>query len=468
MIIHEIENKVNCNSYFKGMVLSLDLIIAFSITFILLVSSVFKGIFLAYPLMAGILLFFLVGLKRGYSFLDILKMAYKGGTKSFIVIKVLLLIGAVISVWMSSGTVPAMIYYGIELIKPNGFILSAFLISCFVSFLIGTATGTAGVVGTALMSMAISGDVNLSATAGAIISGAYFGDRCSPMSSSASFVSFLTETNIYDNIKNMFKTSIIPLVISVIFYSVLSQVFPLNNSTNDINNQILKIFNVNLITLVPAFVIIIFSIFKINVKTSMIASIFIALIISIVVQHQTILNCVKFIIFGYSLDDSNSLSTIIRGGGIISLSKTSLIVFLASAFAGIIEDTKMLNSIEVITEKANSRYMIFKNVFITSIFASIIGCSQTVAVMLTHMLNKKSYVKNNLDNSFAAIDLENTAIMFSPLIPWNIALLAPIMILGADISCIPYLMYIYLLPIWYLLSLKFYKNRNFSYEARSN
>lgn len=438
----------------------MDLIIAFTITFILLILSVYKGIFLAYPLMAGILLFSIAALKRGYSSADILKMAYRGGKKSFIVIRVFILIGAIISIWMCSGTVPAIVYYGIMLIRPNVFILCAFLISCVVSFLIGTSVGTSGIVGTALMVMARSGSVNLAAAAGAIIAGAYFGDRCSPMSSSASFVAFLTETNIYDNIKNMFKTSLVPFFVSVVFYILVSQAFPLQNSTNNINVQILRVYNINLIVLAPVLVVIIFSLLKVDVKTSMLVSIVTALIISILMQHQTILNCIKFMIFGYSLDKSSALSPIIKGGGIISFLKTCLIIFLASAFGGIAEETKMLNNIENITKKANSRYTIFKNVFITSIFASIVGCSQTFAVMLTHMLNKKSYMKNGLDNSCAALDLENTAIMLSALVPWNMALLAPMMILGINVSCIPYLMYIYLLPICNLLYYKFYKHNN--------
>ena len=153
--------------------MTLDLIIAFIVTFILLLFSVVKGIFLAYPLMAALILFIVVAFKRGNTFKSILCMALTGGKKSFIVITVLILIGVITSIWMASGTVPAIVYYGIKLLRPNVFILSAFLISCFVSFLIGTSLGTCSTVGIALMVIARSGDVNLSATAGAIIAGAY-------------------------------------------------------------------------------------------------------------------------------------------------------------------------------------------------------------------------------------------------------------------------------------------------------
>lgn len=437
----------------------MDLVLAFTTTFILLVISVYKSIFLAYPLMIGLLIFFAIGIKRGYGLKSILIMAYKGGKKSFIVIRILILIGAITAIWMASGTVPSIVYYGVKLVKPNLFILSAFLISCFVSFLIGTSLGTAGTVGISLIVVARSGGVSIAAAAGAIIAGAYFGDRCSPMSSSASLVAAITETDIYDNIKNMFKTSAVPFVVSVILYAIISFNFPLYNSANSISSEILKVFSVNAIVLLPAAIIIIFSLFKINVKVSMIVSIITAFILSIFMQHQTILNCIRFMIFGYSMGKTSPLCTIIKGGGIIAMLKTSLIVFITSAFAGIFDGTGMLNIIENITSRANSRYEVFRNAIITSLFTASVGCSQVFAVILTHMLNKKAYERNGIDNSSLAIDLENTAIMIAALIPWNVALLVPMMILGTGASCIPYLLYIYILPIVNLISLKFRREK---------
>lgn len=434
--------------------ITLDLILATTITFILLVLSVYKGIFLAYPLTVGLVLFSILSLKRGYSAKDTLIMIYNGGKKSFIVIKIFLLIGAVIAMWMTSGTVAAIVYYGVGLIKPNIFILCAFLISCLVSSLIGTSVGTAGTVGIALMVIAKGGGANIAATAGAIIAGAYFGDRCSPMSSSASLVAYLTGTNIYDNIRNMFKTCIIPFGISIIFYYIISRVFPLHSSVSGINVELAKAFNINLIALLPAVVIIVLSAFKVKVRVSIIISIITSFFLAVFMQHETVVNCVKFIIFGYSMDKTNTLYNVIKGGGLVLMLKTSLVILVASAFAGIVEETKMLNSIETITRKANYRYEIFRNMIITSIFTAAVGCSQVFAVILTHMLNKNAYEKNEIDNSSIAIDLENTAIMISALIPWNVALLVPITILGTDSSCIPYLIYIYILPLWNLISLR--------------
>jgi len=437
----------------------MELIVASGVTFVLLILSVYRGMFLAYPLMVAVVLFSIVAIRKGYKLKEIYQMGYRGGKKSLVVIKIFILIGAIVPIWMASGTVPAIVYYGINLIIPNLFILFAFLISCFVSLMIGTCMGTAGVVGIALMVMARSGGVNLSATAGAIIAGAYFGDRCSPMSSSASFVAFLTDTNIYDNIKNMFKSSIMPFALSVVFYTMISYIFPMNTSADNINREIIRVFNLNLTVFIPALIIIIFSLLKVKVKISMFVSIIVAFIISIFVQNEGILNCFKYMIYGFCLDRSDPLYAIIKGGGIISMLRTSLIVFLASILAGIIEETEMLNKIEDITKRADSRYSIFRNVFITSIFTAAVGCSQTFTVMLTHMLNKKAYEKNNLDNYILALDLENTAILIAALIPWNAALLSPMTILDTDISCLPFLAYIYILPVSNLLYLRFRNGR---------
>lgn len=432
----------------------MDLAAAFSLTFFLLLASVWKGIFLAYPLAAGVILFFIVALRRGYGYKEVLNMAYAGAKKSYLVVEVLILIGALIAIWIASGTMPAIVYYGIELIKPDLFLLSSFLISCAVSLLTGTSIGTTGTIGAALMVMARSGGVNLPAAAGTIIAGAYFGDRCSPVSSSANFVAGVTETNIYDNIRNMFKTSIVPFLASAIFYMIVSRIFPLHGRTSGVNSLILQEFSLHWIVFAPVLVIMIFSIFRADLKISIVVSIITAFAISVAVQHQTVSECLKFMVFGFSMDESSPLYSIIKGGGIIALLKTAFVVVLSSAFAGIMEGTKMLDHIELITSKADSRWAVFRNVLITSLIGAIVGCSQTFAVMLTYILNKKAYEKNSLDRSCAAIDLENTAILTSALIPWNVALLAPMTILDMGAACIPYLAYIYLVPLWNLVYLR--------------
>jgi len=194
---------------------SLDVITALFGIFILLMISVYKGIGIYYPLFTGLVVIIIIAYKRGFKLKELIKMILKGARKSFIIISIFVLIGAITAVWRASGTVAYVVYYGIRLMDPNYFILHAFVLCCIVSFLLGTALGTVGTIGMILMVMVKGGDMNINLVAGAIIAGSYFGDRCSPMSSSANLVAAITDTNLYTNVRNMFRTSLIPFVISI-------------------------------------------------------------------------------------------------------------------------------------------------------------------------------------------------------------------------------------------------------------
>jgi len=425
----------------------MDLIIVFIICFILLLTSAFKGIFIGYPLIISLVLFIILGMKRGFKFKSLLKMSYEGGKKSLIVLKIFILIGAITASWMASGTVPAIVYYGMKFLNPHIFILCTFLISSIVSFLIGTSFGTIGTVGIALMVMARGGDVSLPITAGAILSGAYFGDRCSPMSSSANLVASLTETDIFTNIKNMFKTSIVPFILSCIIYTVFSIKFPLVIGNNLLIGEITKVYDINIITLLPAAIILIFSIFKVNVKTLMLLSVLIASIIAILFQHINIIEMLKYIVIGYSIPYKSTLSTIISGGGILSMLKISIVVFVSSAFTGIFEGTEMLKSIELMISNVKGRHNVYFSNIVVSIAAAAFGCSQALAVILSNMLMKNAYEKNNITAEQFAVDIENTSIIIAPLIPWNIAVLVPLTTLSVSASSILYAVYLYLIPL---------------------
>ena len=426
----------------------MEIVVSFIISFILLILCVLNGIFVAYPLLASFAIFFVVALRRGNGFREVARLSYEGAKKSATILKIFILIGAITATWMSSGTVAAIVFYGIEFLKPQIFILSAFLICCFVSFLIGTSFGTVGTVGIALMVVARGGGVSPAAAAGAIIAGGYFGDRMSPMSSSANLVGVITETNIYENIKNMFKTSAGPFTLSVIIYFLISLKFQLNNPGNYLNNEILKVFTVNAVVLIPALIMLLFSVFKIDVKISMVISVITAVIISVAVQDYTVTQCLRYMIFGYTTPEAGPLTSIIKGGGIESMLKTALVVFISSAFSGIFEGTGMLDKVLEFMDKARNRFEVYRNVMLSSVVTSAFGCSQSLAVIMTYMLNKNSYLKHGIPKEQAAVDLENTAIVISPLIPWNVALLVPMMNLRADYKCIPFLVYLYVLPLW--------------------
>lgn len=416
----------------------------FLVIFLLIIFSIYEGVSIIFPLAFGLLLFSFYAKKMGYGFSEIFEMIISGGKKSFVVIKIFVLIGGITAVWMACGTVPYIVYLGIKYINPNYFVLSAFLISSITSYLIGSAFGTVGTIGLALMILAKGAGINLNVAAGAIIAGAYFGDRCSPMSSSANLIATITETDLYRNVINMAKTSIVPYVFSIGIYLFLSLRNPLKIYDNTLERAISHSFYLTPYLLLPAVIIIVLSLFRVNVKLSMFLSTIAGIILGIIFQNRSLWDFIYYYFMGFNMDGESFIGEIIKGGGVVSMVRVSLIVFISSAYGGIFERTGILKHIEDRLISFSTKVGRYLTTLFTSFFAAAFGCTQALAVILTHQLVKNIYGD---DRYQMALDMENTAIIISPLIPWNIAGAVPAAILSVGYGFIIYSVYIYLLPL---------------------
>ena len=175
------------------------------------------------------------------------------------------------------------------------------------------------------------------------------------------------------------------------------------------------------------------------------------------VQGYSAIEILQFAIAGFKLESTSSLKDIVAGGGILSMAKVSLVVVVSTAFAGIFAGTRILEFVEVYLKKAQSRGDLFLGTTVISIFSAAFGCTQTIAIILTHQLVASKYRQQKLDDTQLAVDLENTAVVISPLIPWNIAGLVPATVLSVNSDFIPYAFYLYLVPLFSLIQMKLRK-----------
>ncbi len=440
----------------------MDLVAAILGTFILLIFSVIRGYFIGFPLLITLGIFLITLQRRGFALKDLVQMGWRGCGKSAGVIVILLLVGVVTAAWIAAGTVPAIVYYGVQIIQPRYFVVSAFLLTCFVSLLLGTSFGTVGTVGTALMVMARSSGVNVNLAAGAIIAGAYFGDRCSPMSSSAHLIATLTNTKIYRNIKSIWWTGLIPLGLATGIYLLWSRASPVATTQQNITAQIAETFTINPLVMAPAVVIFGLAIAQVPVKISMLLSLSTAIICSLLYQPYSLLENLQFLVWGFSLEPTNSLSTIVKGGGLIPMMNIVIVVIISTALAGIFNETQILAPVKNwLLGIKNSSQLFLATIFL-SILSSAFGCTQTIGIIMTQQLVEENYATQESGNYKLATDLANTVIVISALIPWNIACLVPAKILLVDANFIPYAAYLYLLPlvnlVYYWLNDKFILN----------
>jgi NhaC family Na+:H+ antiporter len=373
------------------MILGLGLLCSFAT----LIVSVTHGIFVAYPLLLTLAVFMPIYLHQGYQFNALLEMAIAEVKKTLPVISILLLIGAVTASWMAAGTVPMLVYYGIKWIHPQYFILSVFVLTSLVSMLIGTSFGTVSTIGIALMIMAKGSQVNPHLIAGAVIAGAYFGDRCSPMSSSAHLIASITRTQIHQNLKNMVITAAVPLILSLLVYLVLSEFNPAQLSNSFLLTDIPSYFGLNAIVLLPAIAILLLSLLQVETKLTLMVSLLLAIGLSVGYQGESLVQSLTFIVAGYQLDASTPLAAILTGGGMVSMIKVSIVVIASTALAGLFTGTKTLSAIEKCLANARSRGNLFLGTTAIGLASAAFGCTQTIAILLTQQLVQKSIDKSN-------------------------------------------------------------------------
>lgn len=417
-------------------------LIVFAVT---LIGSIMAGIPILAALAIGYLIFFAYSLNCGYSAKDIFAMSWKGIKTAKNILLTFLFIGMLTALWRAAGTIPAIVSYCAGLMNPAVMILMAFLLNCLVSVLTGTAFGTAATMGVICMTMAKAVGCNEILAGGAILSGVFFGDRCSPVSTSALLVAELTHTNIFDNIRLMVKTAILPLILTCVFYGVCGIVFPAAGSGNlSLAESFSSVFRLGLIPILPAVVIMVLSLFRVQVRKAMLASIVTALGVCLFWQHTDPSLIVGILVGGYKSPDP-AISSMIDGGGIMSMVRVALIITISSSYSGIFEETGLLNGLKSKMGTVSRKITPFGTILMTSVAAGMVACNQTLATMLVDQICKEL----EPDPQKFAIDMENSVIVVAPLVPWSIAGAVPLASVSAPLTSIVAAVFLYLLPLWH-------------------
>lgn len=398
-----------------------------------------------YALVIGYIIFIIYGLIKRHNLIILIKKSFEGVLTVKNILLVFILIGMITALWRASGTIAFIVYMGSKLVSPSILILLTFLLCSILSVLIGTSLGTAATMGVICVSIGKTMGVNPYYVGGAVLSGIYFGDRCSPMSTSALLIAELTKTNLYTNIKLMVKTSVVPFVVTCLFYLFLGFKSTVSNISINVTEIFKQNYNLNIIVIIPAILIVILSILKINVKKTMLVSIVISFIITIFIQRDSIVALINYCIFGYH-HPNERLNLMMKGGGILSMVNVSLIVGISSSYSGIFKETKMLVSLKKHLKDFSKKTSSYFVIFLSSIISGAIACNQSLGTILTNELCGELVEKQKM-----AIILENTVILLVGLIPWNIAMEVPLKAIDVGIMAGVYAFYLYFLPLWNLI-----------------
>ena len=396
-----------------------------------------------YALGVGLVVFSVYAKIKKHSFKSIFRMIFDGIKTSKNILINFLMIGLLTASWRESGTIAFIISSASGLISPQIFVLMTFILNAVVSFLMGTSFGTSATMGVICMTMAKSMGMNPVIVGGAMVSGALWGDRCSPVSTSALLVSELTKTDIFSNIKNMFRTAAVPTAITCIIYFVLGFTAGVSGDVPDLKAMFSAEFNLNPVTVIPAVVILVLSLFRVKTKIVLFTSLVAASAIGIFVQDIGFMQTLETLILGYE-PKTEQLGTMMSGGGLVSMLNATAIVCISSAYSGIFAKTGLLDSMKEKIAALGKKATPFGATMITSALTSLISCNQTLAIILTHQLCDGM----EKDKAKAAMNLENTAVVISPLVPWSIAAAVPLTSAGAPDASLLLACYLYILPLY--------------------
>ena len=394
-------------------------------------------------LVFGFFLFFGYGLYRKHPAKEMWALAFSGVKTVKNILITFLLIGVITATWRVCGTIPYIVYHATKICSPGMMVLITFLLCCLISALTGTAFGTAATMGVICTTMASSMGIPLLYSGGAVLAGSFFGDRCSPMSTSALLVSTVTGTDLYKNIGNMVKTSVVPFLLTCGIYTLLGMGAGGDFDTSQIQSLFAENFVLHPAALIPAAAIIVLSCFRINVKITMSVSILCGMAVAIFIQGVAPGQLLHIALWGYQPKNAE-LAALLSGGGIQSMVKVFCIVCLSSCYSGMFNGTGLLEIFRSSLNRLSAKILPFGSILVTSILTVMVSCNQTLAIMLTHQL----CMDTEPDSETMASHLENTAVVIAPLIPWSIAGAVPLATVGAPTGCILTACYLYLLPLW--------------------
>lgn len=419
-----------------------------------LVTTLAIGAPIPIALVIGYALFFNYGLHHGHEVRDLFRMSFEGLKTVRSILVLFLIIGMLTATWRSAGTIPAIACASTRVISAGTLVPLTFLLCCVMSMLMGSSFGTAATMGVICMTIGSTAGVSPALMGGAILSGSFFGDRCSPMSSSAALVATLTETKVFDNIQRMVRTGAAPFVVTTILYALLGVSAASSSAMPDFQRPFDMAFDLSPVVYLPALVVLVLSLAKVDVRRTMLASLACALVITVVVQHRSIGSLPDLLFWGFRTP-FHPAADLINGGGIISMAEIALIVATVSTYSGLFNGTGLLgNANEQVTRLAR-RTTPFVGVLATSIITSFIACDQILVVMLADQLCDRT----EHGGSALALDLENSAILLPALTPWSTSCAGILGFVGAPVSSVLFACFAYLVPLW-TLAISLFQRRN--------
>ena len=370
----------------------------------------------------------IIALRLGYNYKEIEKGILASMMKGMPAMLIVIVVGALIGSWIAAGTIPMLIYYGLKIINPKFFLVTACIVSSVISVVTGTSYGTVGTIGVAFIGIAHGLNIPLPQAAGAIVAGAYFGDKLSPFSDTTNLAPIAAQSNLFDHIRHLLWTTTPAWLLGLTVYFFIGLFSSTTGEasltqTETMMNVIQSNFEFHWLLVLPALITLYFAIRKKPVIPGMLFSALVAVLLAIFIQHVDLQTAVKSMVTGYEAQTSNALvDKLLTRGGMVSMMHVTLIAFCAFAFGGIIQTTGMLDVLlERLLKIANTTGKLIASTVAAGITTAMMTGSSFLSILIPGELFAPAYKKNNLAAKNLSRTTEDSGTVVVPLIPWSIA-----------------------------------------------
>lgn len=385
------------------------------------------------PMILSAALVAVVGKLNGWKWSVMEKGMIQGINRTMQADLILLTVGILVSVWKAGGIIPSMIYYGLNIINPAIFLVTACLLCSFISLVIGSSYTTAGTIGVAMIGISIGLGISPAMTAGAVVAGSYFGDKMSPMSDTTNMAPAVSGSNLFEHIRHMVYTITPTYIIAIIVYFIIGRgAIPegeVEMEMKDILQSAIKEeFLVSPLLMLPVLFLLIAVILKVPAIPSMFVGVLMGLFCMGAIQKIKFVDFFSIMHYGYEsassdieLSNGYTVADVVGGGGFDGMLWTVSIVLCSMSFAGVLEATGMLGSIvEKILKVAKTNGMLVMATIFTCLFINLLCADQYLAIILPGRMYKTSFEDRRLKAKNLSRCLEDSATLTSPLIPWNV------------------------------------------------
>lgn len=422
----------------------------------------------------------IVGYKKKWSFLEDFMIGNIGSSMPACLI--LFMVGAICATWMQSGIIPTMIYYGLNVISARWFLLTACAICSLVSLCIGSSWTTIATVGVGLMGIGHTLGISDGWVAGAIISGAYFGDKISPLSETTNLASSMAGVPLFDHIRNMMKTTVPSISVTMVVFIIVGLLSsPSAEATMDATQQ-MQSHLLDTFTISPLLFIVPLGVFYLIYKgLPAIIVLFLGALIAAVlipfVQPQLVeaivgagksgftggLECVMRVVFGgVSYETGNvGLNDLVSTSGMSGMLSTIWLIICSMCFGGAMEASGMLGTItESLLKMMRGRFKTVATTCLSCLFVNVAAGDQYLAIILPAKMYGEAFGKQNLEKKLLSRTVEDSGTVTSVLIPWNSCGMTQSTVLGVStLVYAPFAIFCWLSPITTMLFAAFHSTR---------